>query len=1209
MIYYPTFRTPAMRNSILGFSHKYVVSPYGVAKIITTENTEADPMTNSYQSEFASIAFIGRKGEQETLRRRLKETQAGHGCSIFIRGAPGIGKTRLALTILEELPAPWLILSGKAYGERLWAYEPFVEVVRSLRRRRIPFSEDELERLMKPYLPQLNALFPGVVPCSTDLPPISAVNLYFLFEGVLQFFLKLSDDHPLCLFLDNAHWMDVHSIQLFAYIARRITHFPIALIACYREGEMGEEDTLAQLVYALRREDAACCLTLSQLDKDETQQLLGVMLNIEASDIPDVLTESLYSQTLGNPFFVKQSVLGLLESGSLAIVNGIVHFRPEKRAPLTDDLRFFIMERVHRLAKAERETLELASVLGESFPLILLQQMTDLELTQLEGSLHTLIIRRFLGPRRENVDEMEFYHPKIQEVVYDSLPSARKRSLHGAVAARLENGSAGEDERLLGKLAYHLSHAEIHEHALDVLLKAGDQARQYAVTESLWYYERALHHLEPLTRDGEIRLCRGGDLIERVRSTEAKRWVLEKLGYVYKELSRFTDAIKAFEWVSASITDEVARHDQSLLVAKVSAFCQVALVMLSMDKKIEALRRIESEPLYASVESLPLEAQQGIIFALTNIYSALNDWEKVEEGSRKLLDWALEQKDRMGMLSCSFRLFDLCYRLDRRQEARPYAQMALEIAEQIDGTLALFYTNSVKERLAWMEGDFARSAQYLEQLLHIGRAHFSLTCMDEILAGLTQIYLYVDPFKSLRYARKRWQLVRGTEMRDAEIAARCDITRAFLEVGETDQARKWIQEIVERAGWEPFSGLSALTELALLKGDGAEALRWACEYERRVLDRRHPNLQYLSLIARFKGLAYLQLEDRESAQKEAERLQRLIEAGGALCEVGLAHGDHALLLKALEEREPALSAYQEAQDILQKGGAVWRAAKLSEAFEEWVEEAQPSLSMSILKEKSMPLRIRMFGGFQVERYGQPVPEEEWRSDKAKNVLKVLVLSRGKPVVRDVLLELFWRDMEPKRASHNLNSALYTIRRILEPNRPRRAPSKYLTTTRDVLRFETRSDIWVDVVAFEQHVHRIEELQEKGQHKEAVSEAQKAVDTYRGELLPEDRYEDWCLIERERVREQCGNVLLQLGRYYYQCRAFDAAQAQYEKVLELDPYKEAALRMLMGCLIECSRRNEALLRYQAFARLLWKELGVEPEPSTKALYDQLKRGTS
>jgi DNA-binding SARP family transcriptional activator len=1156
---------------------------------------------SAYRDGFHRIPLVGRREEREFLRKQLREVEGGNGGVIFINGAPGIGKTSLVSAALGELEDKWLILSGKSYQRDLpYAYEPFVEILRSLRRLRRPLSSQELEGLMRPSLPQLQVLLPELRASSAEPQPTPmSPDIYSIFEDVLQLLLRLSDYHPLCLFLDDTHWMDIHSIQLFEYIAGRILHFPIVLIACYREAEISKTGNFARLVHELKRTNVACCLTLSRLDKDEVQQLIAIMLDVEASDIPESLTQFIYDQTLGNPFFVKESVLGLLESGSLATVDGMIYFKPKRKVSPTEDLYLFIMQRVERLPERERRVLEQASVLGETFSLSLLRRVADMEETRLERNLQALVAKQFLKSSAGKIDEMRFEHPKIQEVVYDSIPPTRRRQLHRAVASALERMIIGGAGRSLEELAYHLSLAEVHDKALGYLLKAGElKIKQRSLSESLWYYERALYHLERLPEDS--------------REIEMKRRILGRLGYIYKNLMRLKDALSAYEWINSSITEDEAKEDQNLLMRKLEAICSAAEVMLSLGRKLGVLRRLENEPLLSQLDSLPIQAQYMIVRLFNVIYSALSDWEKARKYRERHLELALEQKDEKSIFESTLGLYSLYRRLNQFERAREYANMALKVAERIEEETSGPYMNKVKAWrawMAWMDGDFARCVQYFEQALQtaLGKPTLSMRWMEDQLRRLAVVYQYISPSKSLQYAQELWRLVHGTEMRDIEICSLCYISTAFLELGEIDKAQRWVQKAIETAGYDdPSTALPILADLALLKGDGTEALRWICEYERRILNRGFPNLQYLPHISRLKGLAYLSLGDKESARKEADRIQSLIEGGGDLCEVGLAYADRALLLKELGETEEALLAYRKAQDILRKGGADWWSTKLQAAFKEMLGETQQGPGPPTLEE-NIPLKIRMFGGFQVERYGQPVPNEEWRSNKAKNVLKYLLLNRGRPVVRDVLLDLFWRDMDLDRAMNNLNSTIYTIRRVLEPDRERWTPSKYLLTKTNTLQFQADSDCWLDVEEFEGHLDRAEEHRRKGEEEEAAAEWSKVVELYGGELLPEDRYEDWCSAARERFRERYLEALLRLGEYHYGKDQFEVAETYYRRALVEDPLKEVALRMLMRCLVKLSRSNEALRLYREFARKLKEEIEVEPERNTKVLFEKIRSG--
>src|SRR4051794_30195445 len=134
----------------------------------------------------------------------------------------------------------------------------------------------------------------------------------------------------------------------------------------------------------------------------------------------------------------------------------------------------------------------------------------------------------------------------------------------------------------------------------------------------------------------------------------------------------------------------------------------------------------------------------------------------------------------------------------------------------------------------------------------------------------------------------------------------------------------------------------------------------------------------------------------------------------------------------------------------------------------------------------MPLRIRLLGGFSVERDGAVVAERAWRLRKARSLVKVAALAPGRRVHRDVVAELLWPGRDATAAANNLHQALHAARRAL-------GDPAALTLADDVLTLTP--DAWVDVDAFEAAAG-------------GDPDPDAALAPYRGELLPEDRFEEW-----------------------------------------------------------------------------------------------------
>ncbi len=250
------------------------------------------------------------------------------------------------------------------------------------------------------------------------------------------------------------------------------------------------------------------------------------------------------------------------------------------------------------------------------------------------------------------------------------------------------------------------------------------------------------------------------------------------------------------------------------------------------------------------------------------------------------------------------------------------------------------------------------------------------------------------------------------------------------------------------------------------------------------------------------------------------------------------------------------------------------------------------------------LIIRMFGTFEVVREGKPLHETAWHTQQAKQVLKVLVLARGRAVPSDRLIEWLWPDANPATTSTTLRSTVHALRRALEPDRPARVPSRYIVTRTPGYAFEPGDDTWVDVYAFEDLLDRAGQTHHPGQRMRLLREA---LDLYRGDLLEEDPYAEWAIAERERLRERYLDALLDLAELHASAGEYGRAIAACRRALARDEYRESVYRALMRYQVLAGDVAAALNTYERCRAMLREEFGAEPAPQTQALYEAIVRG--
>ena len=156
------------------------------------------------------------------------------------------------------------------------------------------------------------------------------------------------------------------------------------------------------------------------------------------------------------------------------------------------------------------------------------------------------------------------------------------------------------------------------------------------------------------------------------------------------------------------------------------------------------------------------------------------------------------------------------------------------------------------------------------------------------------------------------------------------------------------------------------------------------------------------------------------------------------------------------------------------------------------------------------VRVTLLGGFGATVDGTAVPESAWRLKKARELVKILALARGHRLHREQAMDLLWPDRDPAAAANNLHQAVHVARRALDPG---------VIELRDellTLHAET------DVEAFELAAERARRLRLPAAYRGALA-------VYAGELLPENRYDDWAEEPREELGELAARLADELDR--------------------------------------------------------------------------------
>jgi DNA-binding SARP family transcriptional activator len=149
-----------------------------------------------------------------------------------------------------------------------------------------------------------------------------------------------------------------------------------------------------------------------------------------------------------------------------------------------------------------------------------------------------------------------------------------------------------------------------------------------------------------------------------------------------------------------------------------------------------------------------------------------------------------------------------------------------------------------------------------------------------------------------------------------------------------------------------------------------------------------------------------------------------------------------------------------------------------------------------------------------------------------------------------------------------------------------------------------ADIWVDSDAFEQACQAGYRAASAGDAEGAADHLRVALDLYPGNYLPDALYEDWASAERERLLSLYLRAADKLTGLLVEQERYDEALDVCGRILSYDPCWERAYRWMMLAYARRGNRPTALRTYRRCVDTMQQELGVEPSPATKALYEQI-----
>jgi len=506
----------------------------------------------------ATSVFVGREKEFAELQRRLNNAIGGEGQFAVVAGEAGIGKTRL----LEELKNLATVRKIRVlYGrfveqDRSFSYQGFCELIEDYFQARDPTGSSERADFSD-LAADLVALFPQLAEISELRSAIGgdsriavpaeerkAEDRIQVFELIARALTRIAGGKPLVLILDNLHGAEV-SIEALQYIVRRLRPTPTLVVGSYRQTETDKRHPLVRMLDTFVDDPRFVSVTLPPFSASEHRSLVESLVG--APKVSDELALRLRDATEGNPFFTRELVRSLVESGGIAKDDtGAWSFSREAEISadaLPATIQQAVEKRIERLPQELRDLLSVASVLGKTFDSKDLETLAE-DARDVDDSIDRLVREGMLEEERESRgDRLTFSSGIVRDVLYAALSRRKRRSLHRKYAELVESRNAGRLERVYPELVHHYSQADVSEKTVEYGLKLAQKSLDaFSAEDAIRVARTALDHLEdadtPEDRklEGQARLFlaqghrMAGGIDAALREAEAAIRVLESEG-------------------------------------------------------------------------------------------------------------------------------------------------------------------------------------------------------------------------------------------------------------------------------------------------------------------------------------------------------------------------------------------------------------------------------------------------------------------------------------------------------------------------------------------------------------------------------------------------------------------------------------------------------------------------------------------------------
>ena len=578
-----------------------------------------------------SVPMIGRQEEKQLLRDRLDHLVSESKSSIVLLEAEaGYGKSRLTEDFVQTIRSEAVSLYQAAADAIESATPHFAirellidvlnidsQVASSDLRQQI--SELLVEREFVELMPLLSSIIPLELPESAFTEQIEGeARAHQTARLVVEIIKRSRGSEATVIILEDTHWMDSASWGIVATLAREVS--PLLLMLVTRPvseptKEMNQLLSVASLEH----------IKMDRMSESDILKLVCTRLGVRS--LPDLVARLILDRTDGHPYFSEEMAYALRDNNIVEVHDGECTLVGNSNATSLDDIDIpesiegIITSRIDRLSPAQALTIKVASVIGRTFSLQLLQQLHPVS-RDLESLRNDLLEcgRLQLTPLDTPGDDPSyiFKHMITREVSYSLLLNDQTKTLHAKLAEQYES----DPKSPFSGLAHHWELAEQPEKALHYLVLAVDQAiEEYSNRDAVLLIDRALNLIERYGASshtkGHLLRCQGQALFDMGQLDEAVRVLQQSLRTLGSPLPKSNAQLALGILKEAFIQYRFAKRQDDVREASASTEAQRRLVeAANAYSQIQVIYYYKSDNLrtvYSAIKGANLGCASGLV--------------------------------------------------------------------------------------------------------------------------------------------------------------------------------------------------------------------------------------------------------------------------------------------------------------------------------------------------------------------------------------------------------------------------------------------------------------------------------------------------------------------------------------------------------------------------------------------------------------------